>query len=96
MNYEISLVEAEIAGPTHGRMRLGLDLEGERKADLAYEWDESHFTAKFIGHAESLPAPAHPTVLLSKPIAAMYALKRSHHRLPTDVFEDNLVTIEIA
>lgn len=96
MIYGIALVEANITGPMKGRMRLGLDHEGERKADLAYEWDDSHFTATFIGNAPSLPAPAHPTVFLSKPIAAIYALKKEHHRLPTDVFNDHIVTIEIA
>lgn len=95
MIYAISLVEADITGPMRGRIRLGLEYEGERKADLAYEWDDSHFTASFIGNAPSLSAPAHPTVFLSKPIAAMYALKKDHHRLVTDVFSDHLVTIEI-
>ena len=95
MNYDITLIEAQIAGPTHGTMRLGLDYAGDRKADLVYEWDEGHFTATFVGNARNLPRPAHPVVLLSKPIAAMYALKSDHHRLPTDVFKDHLIAIEI-
>lgn len=96
MTYEIALIEADIAGAMQGKMRLGLDYGGNRKAELAYEWDETHFTAKFIGNARNLPVPAHPVVLLSKPITAMYSLKTEHHRLPTDVFRDHLVTIEIS
>lgn len=95
MTYQITLIEADIASAMQGRMSLGLDYAGARKAELAYEWDETHFTAKFVGNAPSLPVPAHPVVLLSKPITAMYALKTEHHRLPTDVFRDHLVTIEI-
>lgn len=96
MNYDITLIEAQIAGPTHGTMRLGLDHEGDRKADLVYKWDESHFTATFVGNAGNLPRHAHPVVLLSKPIAAIYALKSDHHRLLTNVFKDHLVAIEIS
>lgn len=93
--YDITLIESAIPDATHGKMRLGLDHKGDRKAELAYDWDDSHFTATFIGHARSLPAPAHPVVLLSKPITAMYALKADHHQRPTDVLNDRIVTIEI-
>jgi hypothetical protein len=96
MTYAITLIEADIVDAKHGKMRFGLDHEGDRKAELAYDWDESHFTATFIGNAPSLPVPAHPVVLLSKPITTMYSLKADHHRLLTDVFKDHLVTIEVA
>ncbi len=95
MTYDITLIEADVPDVTHGHMRLALDHKGDRQAELAYDWDESHFTATFIGNARTLAAPAHPVVLLSKPITAMYAMKAEHHRLPTDVFNDRKVTIEI-
>jgi hypothetical protein len=95
MTYGITLLEADIKDAMHGKMRLGLEHEGARKAELAYEWDETQFTATFHGHAPTLPVPAHPVVLLSKPIDAIYALKTQQHRLPTDVFKDHLITITI-
>lgn len=96
MTYEITLLEAEISDPMNGAMRLGLVHEGEKKAELEYQWDASKFTAVFHGNAPSLPEPAHPTVLLQKPIAAIQALKIDEHRLPTDVFKDHCVFINLS
>jgi hypothetical protein len=96
MTYAVTLIEADIADAMHGKMRFGLNHEGDRKAELTYDWDETHFTATFIGHAPSLPVPAHPVVLLSRPIAAINALKTDPAQLPSEVFKDHLVTIEVA
>lgn len=94
MTYEITLLEADISGPLNGNMRLGLIYEGEQKAELEYSWDDTQFTAVFHGLAPTLPIPAHPTTLLQKPIAAIFALKTDAHRLPTDVFKDYQISID--
>lgn len=96
MTYKITLLEADIRDPMKGNMRLGLVHEGEQKAELEYRWDDSEFVAVFHGNAPGLPVPAHPTVLLQKPIAAIYALKSDAHRLPTDVFKDHEVSIDVS
>ncbi len=96
MTYEITLLEADISGPMNGIMRLGLVHEGKQKAELAYNWDADQFTAVFHGNAPTLPVPAHPMVLLQKPIAEIYALKTDAHRLPTDVFKDHQISIDLS
>jgi len=96
MTYEIKLLNADIRSPMDGEFRLGLVYEGEQKAELEYHWDATQFTAVFHGHAPSLPVPAHPTILIQKPIAAMLALKTEDHKLPTDVFMDHCVTIDLS
>ena len=95
MTYEITLLEADIKDAMDGRMSLALSYEKEQKAVLEYRWDATHFTAVFQGHAPSLPVPAHPTTLLQKPIAAMYAAKTDAHALITDIFKDTAISIEI-
>lgn len=96
MTYEIVLLSADIRDPMSGEFRLGLVYEGEQKAELEYHWNETQFTAVFHGHASSLPVPAHPTILIQKPIAAMLTLKTKEHTLPTDVFMDHRVTIDLS
>lgn len=96
MTYEITLLEAGIRDPMDGNMLLGLNHEGEEKAKLEYHWDDKTFTAVFHGNAPSLPVPAHPTVLLRQPIAALQALKTESHRLITDVFRDHSVIINLS
>lgn len=93
--YDLTLLEADIRNPMDGSMTLGLIYEGERKAKMEYRWDAEAFTAVFHGNAPSLPFPAHPTELLQRPIAALYALKTDAHRLITDVFQDHPVTIDL-
>jgi len=95
MTYEITLLSADIRDPMDGEFRLGLVYEGDQKAELEYRWDATHFTAVFHGHAPSLPVPAHPTVLIQKPIAAMLALKTKDDALPTDVFMEHCITIDL-
>lgn len=96
MHYEIALMEADIRDAMLGSMRLGLMFGGECKAELEYRWDDKTFTATFHGHAPSLPQPAHPTQLLRDPIAAIQALKTRPEQLPTDIFRNHAVSIEIA
>ncbi|MBV1868999.1 MAG: hypothetical protein KUG69_14010 [Marinosulfonomonas sp.] len=96
MTYKITLLEADIRDPMDGTMSLGLSHKGEQKATLEYTWDAGKFSAVFHGHAPGLPVPAHPTVLLQRPIAALYALKTDAHRLITDVFQDHQITIELS
>lgn len=96
MTYEITLLEADIRNPTDGNMVLGLIHEGNQKARLEYIWDTDKFTAVFHGNAPSLPVPSHPTTLLQRPIEAIYALKTDSHRLPTDVFGDHQITIDLS
>ena len=62
---------------------------------MEYRWDETRFTAIFHGYAPGLPVPAHPTVLLHKPMAAIRALMTDAHRVPTDVFRDHRVSIDL-
>ncbi|MBO6511054.1 MAG: hypothetical protein JJ979_21645 [Roseibium sp.] len=95
MTYEINLLHADIPETMKGDMRLGLMHEGRQVAALEYSWDDTRFTAVFVGNAPSLPHPAHPVFLLQKPIAAIRALKTRDHTLPTDVFKDHQVSIEV-
>ncbi len=96
MTYQITLLEQEINGPLDGNMRLGLVHSGEQKAELEYRWDGTQFMAVFHGIANELPVPAHPVALLEKSITTMYALMTDAHRLPTDVFQDHQVSIDIS
>lgn len=95
MTYEITLLNSDIRGPAAGAFRLGLVHDEALQAELEYHWDETHFAAIFHGHAPSLPVPAHPSLLLQKPIAAMQDLKTEDTALPTDVFLNHRVTIDI-
>ena len=91
MTYEVTLISADISSPMVGEMRLGLEHEGTRAAEVEYRWDAKQFTAVFHGHAPSMPTPAHPTVFIERPIAAINKLKTAAHRLPSDVFKVNRV-----
>ncbi len=95
MTYEITLLEADIRDPMDGSMVLGLRHQGELCARLAYAWDAKMFSAVFHGNAPSLPHPAHPTTLLQRPIAALYAHRTEAHPLITDVFRDHQITINL-
>ncbi len=95
MTYEITLLSTDIRDVMDGEFRLGLNYEGTQHAELEYHWDATQFTAVFHGHAPSLPVPAHPSTLIQRPIAAMLALKTENHALPTDVFKDHSVTIDL-
>ncbi len=95
MTYDVTLLEADIRDPMDGNMILGLEHQGVEQARLEYRWDATHFTTVFRGHAPSLPVPAHPTTLLQRPIAALYALKTDDHAFVTDVFKDHKVTIDL-
>lgn len=95
MTYQINLLHADIPQPMQGDMRLGLVHEGNQVAELEYRWDDKQFTAVFVGNAPGLPHPAHPVVLLQKPIAAIQALKNETHVRSTDVFKDHQVSIEV-
>ena len=93
MTYQIDLIHADIPQPMNGTMRLGLMHHGVQLAELNYHWDDKQFSAVFVGHAPSLPHPAHPVELLQKPIAAIQALRTPEHARPTDVFRNHQVTI---
>lgn len=95
MTYQIELLQADIPRPMSGSMRLGLVHEGSRLAELDYRWDETQFSATFVGNAPSLPHPAHPVELLQKPIAAIQSLRTADHARPTDVFKEHRVSIEL-
>ena len=95
MTYEVTLIEADIRNSMDGNMTLGLSYGGEPKAKMEYVWDADKFSAVFHGNAPSLPVPAHPTILLQRPIEALYALKTEAHNLITDVFQDHAITIEL-
>jgi hypothetical protein len=95
MTYQINLLHADIPQPMQGDMRLALVHKGDQVAELEYRWDDKQFTAVFVGNAPSLPQPAHPMFLLQKPIEAIQALKTDDHVLPTDVFKDHQVSIEV-
>ncbi len=95
MKYDVKLLRANIQSPLDGEMSLGLEVKNERQATIEYEWSKEHFTARFIGFASGMPAPAHPVTFISKPIDAIFALKNEIHTLPTDVFKDCLVTITV-
>lgn len=95
MKYNVKLLSANIQSPLDGEMSLGLEVEDKRQAIIEYEWSKEHFTARFKGFAPDMPAPAHPVTFISKPIDAIYALKNETHTLPTDVFKDSLVAINI-
>lgn len=96
MMYEVTLLEADIRDPMNGNMILGLEYKNEEVARLEYHWDAAEFKAIFHGNAPSLPIPAHPTLLLQRPIAAIYAVKSDEHRLVTDVFKDHQITIDLS
>ncbi len=91
MKYEVTLVSADIRSPLDGEMRLALEHDGKQAAQVAYHWDDKQFTAVFHGHAPSMPEPAHPTVFIAHPIAAINKLKTGPKQLPSDVFKDNRV-----
>jgi len=93
MTYEITLISADIRDPMGGEMRLGLKHDDAIVAEVDYRWDAKQFTAVFYGHAPTLPVPAHPTLFIERPIAAVLALKTPAHRFPSDVFADNRVFI---
>lgn len=95
MTYEVTLLSADIRGPLYGEMRLGLEYDGSRVAAIDYQWDAKRFTATFHGHAASMPEPAHPTVFVERPIAAINQLKTPDHTLPSDVFVDNRVFMTV-
>ncbi|MCE8000003.1 MAG: hypothetical protein HEP70_14170 [Rhodobiaceae bacterium] len=96
MDYEVTLLEADIEGPMKGSMRLGVCSGGDLQASIEYGWSDKDFTARFVGNASQLPVPAHPTVFLSAPIAAIQALKVKPADLPTDVFQHHKVFIDVA
>ncbi|MEP1932710.1 MAG: hypothetical protein ABJQ71_13940 [Roseibium sp.] len=95
MTYDVKLIDADIKDAMLGKMRLGLDYEDGRVAELEYDWTSEHFTAVFHGHAPSMPKPAHPVLFLQKPITAIRSLMTADHTWPTDVFKDHQVTIEV-
>ena len=96
MKYEVKLLAADIRNPMLGNMQLALHADGKEQARLEYDWSDAFFTARFLGHAPSMPAPAHPVAFLSRPIEAIQALKTEQHLYPTDVFKDHLVTFDMA
>ncbi|MBS9716475.1 hypothetical protein ACFFUT_15750 [Pseudohalocynthiibacter aestuariivivens] len=93
MNYEVTLESADIRDTMDGEMRFGLLHNNSKVAEVSYHWDATHFTATFHGHAPSLPEPAHPTVFIQQPIAAIQMLKTEPNVLPTDVFNSHRVFI---
>lgn len=93
MTYEVTLISADIRSPAEGEMRLGLEHHGTLAAEVEYHWNDQLFTAVFHGHAQTMPAPAHPTEFIERPITALNKLKTDKHRLPSDVFTDNRVYI---
>ncbi len=95
MHYDVTLLGASITSPLFGEMRLGLQVENKQLAEIEYTWTDKHFTARFVGFAPGMPTPAHPVAFISKPIEAIQALKTGAHKLPTDVFTDTAVSIEI-
>ena len=95
MTYEITLLSADIQGPHKGEMNLGLVHEGTLSAEVQYHWTNDHFIAKFVGLASDMPMPAHPTEFMARPITAIRALMTPQHKFPSEVFQDNRVSIEI-
>ncbi|MBL4907320.1 MAG: hypothetical protein JKX94_07710 [Sneathiella sp.] len=95
MKYDVKLISADIRSPLDGEMSLGLEIENSQHAAIEYEWTKEQFTARFIGFAPGMPAPAHPVAFINKPIEAINLLKNETHKLPTDVFKDTLVSITI-
>jgi len=95
MTYEVTLINADIRNAMDGQMRLGLKHAEKLVAEVEYQWDASKFVATFHGHAPTLPVPAHPTLLIEQPIAAIGQLKTPTHQFPSDVFQDNRVFITI-
>ncbi|PCJ71913.1 MAG: hypothetical protein COA62_04955 [Rhodobiaceae bacterium] len=96
MDYEVTLIEADIEGPMRGKMVLGLAHEGGQTARVEYSWTDKEFAARFVGNAAVLPVPAHPTTFISAPIAAIQALKAQPTDLPTSVFQNHKVFINVA
>ena len=95
MQYEVTLISANIRNPMDGEMRLGLEHDGKGVAEIEYHWDDKQFTAVFHGHAPSMPIPAHPVQFIERPIAAINSIKTEKHRLPSDVFKDNRIYMTI-
>ncbi len=95
MSYEVTLINANIRHAMDGEMRLGLVHDGTLAAEISYEWDAEKFTTCFHGHAPSMPVPAHPTAFIERPIAAINALKTDPKQLPTDVFENHRVFLDL-
>jgi len=95
MTYEIKLIEADIRDPMDGSMTFGLHHEDKLCGKLEYTWDDKMFASVFHGNAPSLPVPAHPTMLLQRAVAAVYALRSEDHAVLSDVFRDHVVTINI-
>lgn len=95
MTYEIKLLEADIRDSMDGSMTLGLHHDDILCGKLEYTWDDKMFSSVFQGNAPSLPVPAHPTMLLQRAVAAIYALRTEDHPVLTDVFRDHVVTINL-
>lgn len=95
MPYNLKLKSANIEQPLKGNMTLGIDYNDLEVAAVEYEWTDTYFNARFLGHAPSLPIPAHPTAFIRKPIEEIMKLKAEHHRLPSDVFTDHQISIEV-
>ena len=55
MDYEVTLIEAEIEGPMKGKMALGLARDGGETARVEYSWTDKEFVARFVGNAAALP-----------------------------------------
>ena len=91
MSYEVKLKEADIEHVMKGEMSIGIHHGGEEKAMIQYEWTETYFNARFIGHAPSMPIPNHPTAFIRKSIEAISSKKADNHQFPSDVFEDHLI-----
>ncbi|RED53469.1 hypothetical protein [Aestuariispira insulae] len=96
MKYDVSLIDAQIEHAMKGKMRLGICMDGREAAQVSYDWNDEHFTARFIGHAPSMPVPAHPIAFVAKPLEAIQAMKTERHKLPTDVFYDHQVSFNLA
>ena len=95
MTYEVTLLTADIRDPLNGEMNLGLEHNGNQAAEVHYRWTKEEFTATFVGLAPAMPVPAHPTEFIARPIAAIRALMTPAHRFPSEVFQDNRVSIDL-
>ncbi len=95
MTYDVKLIDANIEHAMKGEMRLGITQNGQLEAMVEYDWTGDYFNARFVGHAPTMPEPAHPTAFLFRPIEAIQALKTQKHQLPTDVFKDHKVSFNV-
>ena len=95
MTYQITLLSADIQSPHKGEMSLGFVHDGTQATEVQYHWTDAHFTAKFIGLVSGMPVPAHPPEFMARPITAIRALMKPEHKFPSDVFQDNRVTIDV-